>query len=42
MSQAITQKCNECGQPFNEWACDYCYTKYVLKSVGGINNAKIR
>ena len=42
MSQTIIQKCNECGQTFDEWACDYCYTKSVLQSVGGVNYATIR
>ena len=35
MSQTINQKCNNCGYTFEEWSCDHCYSKSVLKSGGG-------
>jgi hypothetical protein len=40
MIQVMVRKCNDCGKTFQEWACDYCYTKSVLKSNGEINYAK--
>jgi len=22
---------NQCGKKFQEWSCDYCYTKSIIK-----------
>jgi len=33
MSVILLQKCNECGKEFQEWSCDYCYTKFIIKKM---------
>ena len=31
MSNKITiQKCDSCGNEFQEWSCDFCYAKNVI------------
>jgi hypothetical protein len=30
MSEITFQKCNDCGKAFEEWSCDFCYTKNVI------------
>ncbi|AJW70675.1 hypothetical protein NADRNF5_0983 [Nitrosopumilus adriaticus] len=30
MSLESIQKSNKCGKEFQEWSCDFCYSKSVL------------
>jgi len=34
MSLISAQKCINCDKEYEDWSCDYCYTKYVIKRVG--------
>ena len=35
MNMISVQQCNECGKEFQEWSCDYCYTKIMIKKMEG-------
>lgn len=32
MTMISVQKCNDCGNNFTEWSCDFCYLKSVLSN----------
>lgn len=32
MSQIISS-CFTCGKKYEDWSCDFCYTKYVINKV---------
>jgi hypothetical protein len=34
MGMISEQQCNECGKEFQEWSCDHCYTKSMIKRMG--------
>jgi len=34
MNMISVQQCNECGKKFQEWSCDYCYTKSIIQRIG--------
>ena len=33
MNKTKNQKCDSCGKEFQEWSCDFCYTKNVIELV---------
>jgi len=33
MNMVSVQKFNESGKEFQEWSCDYCYTKFIIKKM---------
>lgn len=33
MKMISVQKCNNCGNNFTEWSCDFCYLKSVLSNI---------
>jgi len=35
MDVILAQKCNDCGKEFQEWSCDYCYAKFMIKKMDG-------
>ena len=35
MNVVSVQKCDNCGKEFQEWSCDSCYTKSMIKKMGG-------